>query len=106
MSSRSLDSWPAAVPFNAVSGAAPLGLEKRWRSAQTVKSRLSSRERRALILFGEPSGTRTRDPVIKSHMLYQPELTAHRRNLNRQSLQGIQRIGSARQVTAIASPYH
>jgi hypothetical protein len=29
-------------------------------------------------IFCEPSGTRTRDPVIKSHMLYQPELTAHR----------------------------
>src|SRR5215469_14860572 len=28
-------------------------------------------------IFCEPSGTRTRDPVIKSHMLYQPELTAH-----------------------------
>ena len=27
--------------------------------------------------IGEPSGTRTRDPVIKSHMLYRPELTAH-----------------------------
>jgi hypothetical protein len=28
--------------------------------------------------FGEPSGTRTRDPLIKSQMLYRPELTAHR----------------------------
>jgi hypothetical protein len=27
---------------------------------------------------GEPSGTRTRDPLIKSQMLYRPELTAHR----------------------------
>src|ERR1700676_1418782 len=26
---------------------------------------------------GEPSGTRTRDPLIKSQMLYRPELTAH-----------------------------
>jgi hypothetical protein len=31
----------------------------------------------SLSFFGEPSGTRTRDPVIKSHMLYRPELTAH-----------------------------
>ena len=31
-----------------------------------------------LAFIGEPSGTRTRDPVIKSHMLYRPELTAHR----------------------------
>jgi hypothetical protein len=30
------------------------------------------------VLRGEPSGTRTRDPVIKSHMLYRPELTAHK----------------------------
>jgi hypothetical protein len=29
-------------------------------------------------LLGEPSGTRTRDPLIKSQMLYRPELTAHR----------------------------
>ena len=28
--------------------------------------------------FGEPSGTRTQDPLIKSQMLYRPELTAHR----------------------------
>ena len=27
--------------------------------------------------IGEPSGTRTRDPLIKSQMLYRPELTAH-----------------------------
>jgi hypothetical protein len=28
----------------------------------------------------EPSGTRTRDPLIKSQMLYRPELTALRKN--------------------------
>ncbi len=28
--------------------------------------------------LSEPSGTRTRDPLIKSQMLYRPELTAHR----------------------------
>jgi hypothetical protein len=36
--------------------------------------------RNLLILLdfsGEPSGTRTRDPLIKSQMLYRPELTAH-----------------------------
>ena len=32
-----------------------------------------------LSYFGEPSGTRTRDPLIKSQMLYLPELTAHRK---------------------------
>jgi hypothetical protein len=30
------------------------------------------------VFLSEPSGTRTRDPVIKSHMLYRPELTAHK----------------------------
>ena len=28
--------------------------------------------------YGGPSGTRTQDPLIKSQMLYRPELTAHR----------------------------
>jgi hypothetical protein len=31
----------------------------------------SRREPRFIRLTGEPGGTRTRDPVIKSHMLYQ-----------------------------------
>ncbi|GEM_PF-2816070 len=34
-----------------------------------------------LIDICEPSGTRTRDPVIKSHMLYRPELTAHKQQM-------------------------
>jgi hypothetical protein len=39
---------------------------------------MSKKPLHLLVYFGEPSGTRTRDPVIKSHMLYRPELTAHK----------------------------
>jgi hypothetical protein len=46
----------------------PLRLRALVRAAQL--------RQRCLEEFGEPSGTRTRDPVIKSHMLYRPELTA------------------------------
>ena len=44
----------------------------------------------------EPSGTRTRDPVIKSHMLYQPELTAHRGE--QQMIAGMHRLWKARGI--------
>ena len=60
-----------------------------------------------LLLFlgfvGEPSGTRTRDPLIKSQMLYRPELTAHTEKMEeKKSLQGfafIGRPGCARNCT-------
>ncbi len=53
----------------------------------------------SLALFGnfagEPSGTRTRDPLIKSQMLYRPELTAHPSAADLRSLQAFLPFGSA-----------
>ena len=43
-------------------------------------------------MIGEPSGTRTRDPLIKSQMLYRPELTAL---LNNQKKANLYRLFSA-----------
>ena len=39
-----------------------------------------------LRFLGEPSGTRTRDPLIKSQMLYRPELTAQHSELKNPNL--------------------
>ncbi len=40
----------------------------------------------SLRYIGEPSGTRTRDPLIKSQMLYRPELTAQHSELKNPNL--------------------
>src|SRR5579863_4422729 len=60
-------------------------------------------------LIGEPSGTRTRDPLIKSQMLYRPELTAPRKQSEEgQSLQGflgIERLDCARNRAGAQAPH-
>jgi hypothetical protein len=48
---------------------------------------MTSKASKNLLIYGgylgEPSGTRTRDPLIKSQMLYRPELTAHTEEIQR-----------------------
>jgi hypothetical protein len=47
------------------------GEDKKSGTISKIKPSTSNEKRAEAIFGGEPGGTRTRDPVIKSHMLYQ-----------------------------------